>query len=102
MTFQGYIGAGCPEDALPVHDEILELGLNPDRLTYNTLISACVKAGKLDDAMRFFDEMKVTSMLLKGQFRASVNKKLGCCTKSYVNLLELLNPSSFSGQSTKL
>ncbi|KAJ6361188.1 hypothetical protein OIU78_001764 [Salix suchowensis] len=58
LLMKGYIGAGCPEDALPVHDEILELGLTPDRLTYNTLISACVKAGKLDDAMRFFDEMK--------------------------------------------
>ncbi|KAJ6383134.1 hypothetical protein OIU77_031544 [Salix suchowensis] len=58
LLMKGYIGAGCPEDALPVHEEILELGLTPDRLTYNTLISACVKAGKLDDAMRFFDEMK--------------------------------------------
>uniref|UniRef100_A0A6N2N8F6 CBS domain-containing protein n=1 Tax=Salix viminalis TaxID=40686 RepID=A0A6N2N8F6_SALVM len=58
LLMKGYIGAGCPEDALPVHDEILELGLTPDRLTYNTLISACVKAGKLDDALRFFDEMK--------------------------------------------
>ncbi|KAJ6743795.1 hypothetical protein OIU85_017698 [Salix viminalis] len=58
LLMKGYIGAGCPEDALPVHDEILELGLTPDRLTYNTLIYACVKAGKLDAAMRFFDEMK--------------------------------------------
>ncbi|KAJ6697675.1 hypothetical protein OIU79_011265 [Salix purpurea] len=58
LLMKGYIRAGCPEDALPVHDEILELGLTPDRLTYNTLISACVKAGKLDAAMRFFDEMK--------------------------------------------
>lgn len=67
LLMKGYISAGCPQDALPVHDEILELGLTPDRLTYNTLISACVKAGKLDAAMQFFDEMKVTSMHLKGQ-----------------------------------
>ncbi|KAH8504017.1 hypothetical protein H0E87_011600 [Populus deltoides] len=58
LLMKGYISAGCPQDALPVHDEILELGLTPDRLTYNTLISACVKAGKLDAAMQFFDEMK--------------------------------------------
>lgn len=55
---KGCISAGCPQDALPVHDEMLELGLIPDRLTYNTLISACVKAGKLDAAMQFFDKMK--------------------------------------------
>ncbi|XP_011045813.1 PREDICTED: pentatricopeptide repeat-containing protein At5g10690 [Populus euphratica] len=58
LLMKGYISAGCPQDALPVHDEILELGLTPDRFTYNTLISACVKAGKLDAAMQFFDEMK--------------------------------------------
>lgn len=61
---------GSPESTIAMHDEILRVGLNPDRLTYNTLISACVKCNKLDAAMRFFEEMKVPSMYLKGQFRA--------------------------------
>jgi pentatricopeptide repeat protein len=52
-----------------MHDEIIRLGKKPDRLTYNTLISACVKAGKLDAAMQYFEEMKVPSYM-KGQFRA--------------------------------
>ncbi|CAK7354240.1 unnamed protein product [Dovyalis caffra] len=58
LLMKGYINAGCPENALTVRDQILELGLTPDRLTYNTLIFACVKTGKLDAAMQFFDEMK--------------------------------------------
>lgn len=68
MNFQGYINTGCPEAALTVHREILRLGLIPDRLTYNTLFFACVQAEKLDAAMCFFEEMKVTSVHLEGQF----------------------------------
>lgn len=40
-------------------NEILRQGIMPDRLTYNTLILACVESGKLDAAMQFFGEMKV-------------------------------------------
>ncbi|KDP33451.1 hypothetical protein JCGZ_07022 [Jatropha curcas] len=58
LLMKGYINAGYPQTALTVRDEILRLGLTLDRLTYNTLIFACVKAEKLDAAMRFFEEMK--------------------------------------------
>lgn len=44
---------------------MLNVELKPDRLTYNTLISACVKINKLDAAIHFFEEMKVTSMYWK-------------------------------------
>lgn len=47
-------------------DEMLRLGLEPDRPTYNTLIHACIKSGDLDAAMKFLKEMKVTSVYLKG------------------------------------
>jgi pentatricopeptide repeat protein len=40
-------------------DEILYQGIMPDRLTYNTLILACVESEKLDVAMQLFAEMKV-------------------------------------------
>lgn len=60
FTYQGYISAGCPQEALRTHDEILQRGLNPDRLTYNTLIFACVKMENLDTAMLFFEQMKVS------------------------------------------
>ncbi|KAL2525364.1 Pentatricopeptide repeat-containing protein [Abeliophyllum distichum] len=58
LLMKGYISAGCPQEALSTHDEILRQGLNPDRLTYNTLIFACVKMENLDFAMLFFEHMK--------------------------------------------
>lgn len=67
LLMKGYIRTGLPQDALTVYDEILCQGLCPNRITYNTLIFACVKTEKLDAAMRFFEEMKVSSMNLKGQ-----------------------------------
>lgn len=59
QKFQGYISTGFPEAALSLHDEIIRHGLNLDKLTYNTLILACVEAGKVDAAMQFFEGMKV-------------------------------------------
>lgn len=66
FLFQGYITSGCPQSALGVHDEMLRHGLNPDRLSYNTLIFACTKNGNLDTAMLLFEQMKVSCTSLKG------------------------------------
>lgn len=66
--FQGHINAGSPEVAIALHDEMLRVGLEPDRLTYNTLISACVRTGKLDVAMSFYKQLKVARMYLKCLF----------------------------------
>ncbi|XP_052209423.1 pentatricopeptide repeat-containing protein At5g10690 isoform X2 [Diospyros lotus] len=55
LLMKGYANSGLPLAALGVHDEILRQGLNPDRHTYNTLIFACVKAGKFDAALHFFE-----------------------------------------------
>lgn len=59
FLFQGYITAGSPQAALGVHDEILRHGLNPDRLSYNTLIFACIKNENLEKAMLLYEQMKV-------------------------------------------
>jgi pentatricopeptide repeat protein len=44
-------------------NEILHQGIMPDRLTYNTLILACVQSEKLDVAMQLFAEMKVIACI---------------------------------------
>lgn len=59
---QGYINAGCPEDALAVHNEILSKGIKTDRFTYNTLLLACVKSERMDAAMQLYAEMKVSNV----------------------------------------
>ena len=69
-NFQGYINTGHPLAAIAGYEEILRLGLKPDKLSYNKLIYACVKTNKLDIAMHVLEEMKVASMYPEGQFRA--------------------------------
>ncbi|XP_020523682.1 pentatricopeptide repeat-containing protein At5g10690 isoform X2 [Amborella trichopoda] len=58
LLIKGYTNSEKPLDALSVYDEMLREGLKPDRLTYNTLLLACVKSGEMDIAMRLFREMK--------------------------------------------
>lgn len=59
--FQGYANTDIPLDALDVREEISRIGLKPDRCTYNTLIHACVKSGKMDSAMQLVAKMKVST-----------------------------------------
>ncbi|XP_062165554.1 pentatricopeptide repeat-containing protein At5g10690 [Alnus glutinosa] len=58
LLMKGYINSGLPQSAITAYEEILRLGLKPDKLTYNTLIFACVKTEKLDGAMHVLKEMK--------------------------------------------
>ncbi|KAI3961463.1 hypothetical protein MKX01_001199 [Papaver californicum] len=58
LLMKGYINAGCPEDALTVHSEILSKGMKTDRFTYNTLLLACVKSERMNAAMQLYAEMK--------------------------------------------
>lgn len=69
LLMKGYINSGSPQAAVVLLDEMLRLGLEPDRPTYNTLINACIKCGDLDAAMKFLKEMKVTCVYLKGESR---------------------------------
>ncbi|KAG8050138.1 hypothetical protein GUJ93_ZPchr0009g374 [Zizania palustris] len=58
LLMKGYIKSNFPLGALTVKDEILRQGLKPDRLTYNTIISACVKSAEIDMAFQFLEDMK--------------------------------------------
>ncbi|KAK3133391.1 hypothetical protein QOZ80_6AG0535930 [Eleusine coracana subsp. coracana] len=58
LLMKGYIRSNFPLGALTVKDEILRQGLKPDRLTYNTIISACVKSAEIDRAIQFLEDMK--------------------------------------------
>ena len=69
LILQGYIKSNFPLGALTVKDEILRQGLKPDRLTYNTIISACVKSSEIDKAIQFLEDMKVSHKCWKGQFQ---------------------------------
>jgi len=70
---QGYTNTDFPLGALTVRDEIKRQGLKPDKLTYNTLIFACMKSGQIDSAIQLLAEMKVSSKCLEGQFKANTS-----------------------------
>ncbi|CAL0333026.1 unnamed protein product [Lupinus luteus] len=81
LLMKGYIKSGCPHTAINMITEILHEGITPDRLTYNTLILACMKSGKLDTAMQFFEEMK-------GEAQKSINDDLVPDIVTYTTLLK--------------
>ncbi|KAL9442782.1 hypothetical protein AB3S75_016198 [Citrus x aurantiifolia] len=58
LLMKGHISAGCPEVVINLHDEMSHVGLEPDSLSYNTLISACIKTKKLDVTMPFNEQLK--------------------------------------------
>ncbi|KAJ3677136.1 hypothetical protein LUZ60_002860 [Juncus effusus] len=58
LLMKGYVKTSSPLSALTVKDEMVRQGLRPDKLTYNTLMSACVKAGEVDRALQLLEDMK--------------------------------------------
>ncbi|XP_048530309.1 pentatricopeptide repeat-containing protein At5g10690 [Triticum urartu] len=58
LLMKGYMKSNFPLGALTVKDEILRQGLKPDRLTYNTIIFACVKSAQIEKAFQFLEDMK--------------------------------------------
>lgn len=38
-------------------NEMIQLGLKPDRITYDRLILVCVRSGELEDALLYYEEM---------------------------------------------
>lgn len=38
--------------------EMIALGLRPDRITYDRLLLVCEQSGDLDDALRYWEEMR--------------------------------------------
>ncbi|EHA8592147.1 hypothetical protein COCNU_contig69311863G000010 [Cocos nucifera] len=70
LLMKGYTKTDFPLDALTIRDEMLRRGLKPDKLTYNTLIFACIRHGRVDIAIQLLAEMKVLRKYKRGQFKA--------------------------------
>ncbi|XP_029118705.1 pentatricopeptide repeat-containing protein At5g10690 isoform X1 [Elaeis guineensis] len=58
LLMKGYTKTDFPLGALTIRDEMLRQGLKPDKLTYNTLIFACIRHGRADIAIQLLAEMK--------------------------------------------
>jgi pentatricopeptide repeat protein len=46
-------------EALKLKEDINRLGLEPQKITFNSLILACVRGGDMSKAFQIFGEMKV-------------------------------------------
>ncbi|KAF2451023.1 hypothetical protein P171DRAFT_349062 [Karstenula rhodostoma CBS 690.94] len=61
--FRGCYRGGRKELAMYLANEMVELDIQPDRLTYDRLILTCIHAGDIDDAISYFEEMRSEGML---------------------------------------
>lgn len=58
-SLQGYSRSTNPLDALKLREDMTRLGLQPQKITFNSLILACVRGGDLKEALQLLKEMKV-------------------------------------------
>lgn len=61
--FRGCYRDGRKELAMYLASEMIELGIRPDRLTYDRLILTCLMAGDFDDAVTYYEEMTAEGMV---------------------------------------
>jgi pentatricopeptide repeat protein len=58
ILFRGCHMNNRKELAMFFANEMIQLGLRPDRLTYDRLICVCLQAGDLEDALLYYQEMR--------------------------------------------
>jgi pentatricopeptide repeat protein len=60
LLFQGCHTFIRKELAMFLANEMIQLGLKPDRLTYDRLICVCLQSDDLEDALLYYEEMRAT------------------------------------------
>ncbi|KAI4671005.1 uncharacterized protein J4E88_009400 [Alternaria novae-zelandiae] len=60
IMFQGCHRSARKELAMFFANEMVKLGLKPDRITYDRLILVCLESGDLEDALLYYEEMRST------------------------------------------
>jgi pentatricopeptide repeat protein len=60
ILFRGCHRSARKELAMFFANEMIQLGLEPDRITYDRLILVCLQAGDLEDALLYYEEMTST------------------------------------------
>jgi pentatricopeptide repeat protein len=62
LLFRGCHQNTRKELAMFFANEMIQLGLKPDRLTYDRLIMVCLQAGDVEDALQYYEEMRATKV----------------------------------------
>eukprot|EP00250_Pteridium_aquilinum_P012680 c20872_g1_i1 orf=71-1969(+) len=58
ILIKGYARSTNPLEALKLREDINRLGLQPQKITFNSLILACIRGGDLKEALQVLREMK--------------------------------------------
>jgi len=66
ILFRGCYLVERKELAMFLVNEMIQLGLKPDRITYDRLILVCLKVGDLEDALSYYEEL-VTQRVATGK-----------------------------------
>lgn len=97
ILFRGCHMNNRKELAMFFANEMIQLGLKPDRLTYDRLICVCLQAGDLEDALLYYQEMRSlkakrgsaqTMQPRRGTWELLINR---CVTVGDVRAVALLN-----------
>jgi pentatricopeptide repeat protein len=73
ILFQGCHRAARKELAMFLASEMTQIGLKPNRITYDRLVLVCVQSGDLDDAMLYYEEMRGQGWgMRRGTFEAVI------------------------------
>lgn len=62
-VIEGYVCIGQPEEALKMFQRMLSLGMEPDNVTYVTVITACLRLGMLEDARNLCRHMPLPDVV---------------------------------------
>lgn len=81
VIWQGYSRSDNPLEALKLMDEMRSHNLQPQRVTFNSLILACVRGGDLQRALKLLSAMKVRILLQVASFHLCAGRRpvLSCC-----------------------
>lgn len=80
LKCQVFADARMWEMALGMKQKMLEAGVTPNAVTWSSLISACAKAGLVDEAFVLFEEMMVSNCMPNSQ---CFNVLLYACVKAF-------------------
>jgi hypothetical protein len=67
ILFRGCYMNTRKELAMFFANEMIQLGLKPDRLTYDRLILVCLQADDIEDALLYYEEMRTVKVRLGSQ-----------------------------------
>jgi hypothetical protein len=75
ILFQGCHRAARKELAMFLASEMSQLGLKPDKITYDRLVLVCIQSDDMNDAMLYYEEMRGQGWgLRRGTFEAVIKK----------------------------